>query len=97
MTPQYVFGDLFRSIGRCGRDIFYRHNASHFHLSFGCLVCFLRKSTEFHDMRTGCQIILIHLLLLIFHKSVVCANSVALFDKAPQYLSLCYLGDCIHK
>ena len=39
-----------------------------FFSSFICIVCFLLKSTEFHDMRSGCQIILIHLLLLVYHK-----------------------------
>ena len=38
------------------------------------LVCFLRKSTEFHDMRKECQIIVIHFLLLIYHKYTACAK-----------------------
>ena len=37
-------------------------------------VYFLRKSTEFHDMCTQCQIILIHLLLPISHKSPAIAK-----------------------
>ena len=37
-----------------------------FRPSYVRLVYFLRKSTEFHVNRTECQIILIHILLLIF-------------------------------
>ena len=41
----------------------------HFFPSCVCKVYFLLKFTEFHDMRTECQKILFHFLLLIYHKS----------------------------
>ena len=72
-------------VGRCGHNVGHGHNASHFRLSCVRLVCFLRKSTEFHDMRTQCQIIIINFLLLISHKSIACTKRVA-----PRYLSICY-------
>ena len=42
-------------------------------LNLSCVrsVYFLRKSTEFHDMWTEYQIILIHFLLIISHKLLV--------------------------
>ena len=44
------------------------HNLSHFGPSCVRLVYFLCKSPEFHDMRMERQTILIHFLLLIYHK-----------------------------
>ena len=43
-----------------------QYDGRRFCLSCVRLVCFLLKSTDFHDMRTECQIILIHFFLLIF-------------------------------
>ena len=43
-------------------------NLSRFGLSCVCPVYFLRKSTELHEMQTERQIIIIHLLLIIYHK-----------------------------
>ena len=67
--PQMCANFLDRNIGRCGCNVGHRNNASHFCLSCVRLVCFLRKSTECHDIRTECQRIIIHFLLLIYHKS----------------------------
>ena len=44
------------------------HIMNFFGLSCLCPVYFLRKSIEFNDMWTECQIITIHFLLLIYHK-----------------------------
>ena len=61
-------------LGRCGSNLTHGHNLSHFRLSCACLVCCLRKSTQFHDMWMECQIIIIHFLLLISHQSPACAK-----------------------
>ena len=74
-------------VGSCGR------NAGHFRLSCIRLVCFLRKSTEFHRMRMECQRIPIHFLLLISHKSPVYAKRCPL----PYLLSLPDCYDYVHK
>ena len=50
-------------------------NQSRFGLSCVRLVYFIRKYTEFHVMRTECQIILFRFLLLISHKSPAFAKS----------------------
>ena len=66
----------------------HRHGHNHRCFSTSCVrvVYFLRKSTEFYDMRTECQRILIHFLLIISHKSATCAKSASLFAIAPQSL-----------
>ena len=58
----------------CGRNISHGHNLSRFCPSCVRLVCFLCQCTEFHDMRTECQRIIINSLLLISHKSPSCAK-----------------------
>ena len=65
-----------KQIGSCRSNAVHRHNACHFRPSCVCLVCFLRKSTELHDMLTECQRIIIHFLLLISHKLPVNAREV---------------------
>ena len=77
------------SLGRCGHNVGHRQNATHVCLYFFRMLCFLNNFIEFHDMRTECQIILTHSLLLISHKSAACANNAALFATAPRLISLC--------
>ena len=55
-------------LGRWGRITKQGHNMKFVGLSCVHPVYFLHKSTEFHDMRTECQRILINFLLLIPHK-----------------------------
>ena len=47
---------------------------SHFGLSCVLIVYYLCKYTEFHVMRTECQMIIFHFLLFISHKSLACAK-----------------------
>ena len=47
-------------------------------------VYFLHKSTEFHDMRTECQIILIHFVLIIYHKSTWINHSLITLRLLPN-------------
>ena len=59
--------------------------------SFVRQVCFVRKSTEFHDMRTECQrkIILIYFLLYSFfnHSPITCAKNFSLSNHMlPNHL-----------
>ena len=70
------------------------HNAGYLCLFCVPLVCFLRKSTEFHDMRTECQRILIHFLLLIYHKYAVCTKRTDLFYSSS--ISIAVLLRCWH-
>ena len=76
-------------LGRCGHNVGHGKNARHVCLYFVRMLCFLNNFIEFHDMRKECQIILIHSLLLISHKSAACSNNSALFATAPWSLSLC--------
>ena len=50
-------------------------------------VYFIRKSTEFHDMRTECQRILIHLLLLISHILLAIAKRCPIPHLLPKICS----------
>ena len=86
-----------KGIGRCGRNVGHGHNDSHFCLSCVHLVCFLSKSTEFHEIRMECQIIIVHFLLLISPKYPACAKIDALFPISPRLLSLCYRGGGLYK
>ena len=61
-------------VGSCGRNHIHGHNYSRFCPSWIFIVCFLCKSTDFHDMRTECQRIIIHFLLIISHKLLVIAR-----------------------
>ena len=58
-----------------------------FGLSCVCTVHFLRNSTEFHDMRTECQRIIINFLLLISHKLLVIAKRCPLTYSLPYFRS----------
>ena len=60
-------------VGSCGSNHSHGRNHSRFFSSCFHLVCFLRESTEFCDMRTKCQRILIHYLLLLSHKLLAIA------------------------
>ena len=84
--------DIFKNerLGRCVRNVGHGRNASDFRMSCVCMVCFLSKSTQFHDMQTERQIILVHFLILISHKSAVFAKSDSLFSISLRLLSLCY-------
>ena len=62
------------ALGRVGRNPRWGPIHGRFGPSCACRVYFLRKSTEFHVIRTECQIILFHFLLLISHKSPAIAK-----------------------
>ena len=79
MSVSNYLDSVFVELGSCGRNVVHGHNASHFFLYCVCLVCFLCKYTEFHYMRTECQIIPIHFLLLTSRKSAACSKSASLF------------------
>ena len=57
--------DLHLGIG--GHNQSWGHNHRHVDPSCVHIVYFLRKYIDFHVIRTECQIIIIHLLLLISH------------------------------
>ena len=63
-------------------------NQSRFGLSCVRLVYFIRKYTEFHDMWTECQIILVHFLLLISHKFLFIDKCCPLLHFLPDLQSL---------
>ena len=53
-------------------------------------IYFLQKSTELYDMRTECQIIVIRLLLLIYHKSPAIAFSPFTPQSLPNRAPVCW-------
>ena len=61
------------------------------------MLCFLRNSTEFLDMRTECQIIIMLFLFPIYHKYIAYSKSTSLFSIALQYLLIFYYSDVLHK
>ena len=63
-----------RALGRCRRNHIPGNNHSRFCLSYVRLVCFLRNYADFHVMRTECQRVLIHLLLLISRQFLAMAR-----------------------
>ena len=59
---------LTLGVGIVGRNQRRGHNQRRVGPSCVRLVYFLPKSIKFHDMRTECQIIIFHFLLLVSHK-----------------------------
>ena len=89
-----IFGGLYfdfkkvqRVLGRCGYIMRCGPIMRRFGLSCIHLVYFLRKSKEFHDMRTECQRIPIHFLLLITHKLLGIAKRCSLPNSLPDIRS----------
>ena len=69
-----IKNSTLHNIGSYGCIMKHGHVMKHFGLSCVPPVKFLRKSTEFHNMRAECQRILIYFLLLISHNLLAIAK-----------------------
>ena len=81
-----------RQVGSYGCILKRGHIMKRFGLSCICLLYFIRKYTEFYDMRTECQIIIIHLLLLISQKFLGENKRCPIPYLIPDLFSLIYIA-----